>query len=398
MQEIEEPRASLRRILYITGVFILFFAGNVILAVKNRMLLDELFCTLILNVVFLCIFVICVIRSRVSGRLGYQGTDYSRLFVYLIAGWVLAVTGAYIGDFLMPIGFMAFVFCSYFTLELAMGMELYFAMTVCLLCGRGTYPIYCYCLMLAADIFLAGYLKDIRNRGFVHRIFVIATTGCVNAFIPVLFYYFTFGRLDKKTMSFVAAEALLLVLFVWLVYPWLIRANEKEEAASYEMLLEDEYPLLADMRRYSMVEYQHGRKVSRLAELCGREIGVSELTCAVGGMYYRLGKMEGPPEIENAVKVAANRCFPPDVIAILEEYAGKKRLPQTPESAIVHMVDTLVTKLDLMSQDMVTSSWNASMVIYQTLNEFSNQGIYDEAKLSMNQFLRIREKLVQTWS
>ncbi len=397
MQEIAEPKASLRRILYVTGIFILFFGGNVILAVKNRMLLDELFCTIILNVVFLCIFVICVMRGRISGSLGYRGTDYLMLFIYLVAGWALAITGAYISDYLMPIGFIVFLFCAYFTQELAMGMGLYFAMTVCLLCGRGTYPLYCYCLMLAADVFLAGYLRDIKDRGFLHRAFVIILTGCVNFFMPVVFYYFSFGRLDKKTMTFVAGEAAGLAVFVWLIYPWLIRVNEKEEMTAYEVLLDEDYPLLADMRRYSMVEYQHAKKVSNLAELCGTEIGANEQACAVGGMYYRLGKMEGPPEIENAVKVAINRCFPPDVIAILEEFAGKNRLPQSPESAIVHMVDALVTKLDLMSEDMTASSWNSNMIIYQTLNEFSNQGFYDEAKLSMNQFLKIREKLVQTW-
>ena len=79
----------------------------------------------------------------------------------------------------------------------------------------------------------------------------------------------------------------------------------------------------------------------------------------------------------------------------MKEFEGKKRRPQTPESAIVQMVDALVTKIDLMDKDVMSSVWNESMVIYQTLNEFSNDGMYDEAELSMNQFLKVREKLVQ---
>ena len=35
------------------------------------------------------------------------------------------------------------------------------------------------------------------------------------------------------------------------------------------------------------------------------------------------------------------------------------------------------------------------MVIYQTLNEFSTNGMYDNAGMSMNMFLKIREYLVQ---
>lgn len=65
------------------------------------------------------------------------------------------------------------------------------------------------------------------------------------------------------------------------------------------------------------------------------------------------------------------------------------------ESAIVHMVDKVVTKLDLLDKETFSTTWNQDMVIYQTLNENSATGIYDESGLSMNQFLTIRDFLVK---
>ena len=65
------------------------------------------------------------------------------------------------------------------------------------------------------------------------------------------------------------------------------------------------------------------------------------------------------------------------------------------ESAIVHMVDRVVTKLDLLDKETFSSNWNQDMVIYQTLNEESATGIYDESGLGMNQFLEIRDFLVK---
>ena len=59
------------------------------------------------------------------------------------------------------------------------------------------------------------------------------------------------------------------------------------------------------------------------------------------------------------------------------------------------MVDALVTKIELLDQDTMSSTWNQDMVIYQTLNELSQKGIYDESGISINQFLKIREKLVR---
>ena len=55
----------------------------------------------------------------------------------------------------------------------------------------------------------------------------------------------------------------------------------------------------------------------------------------------------------------------------------------------------MVTKLDLLDKETFSSNWNQDMVIYQTLNEESATGIYDESGLGMNQFLEIRDFLVK---
>lgn len=62
---------------------------------------------------------------------------------------------------------------------------------------------------------------------------------------------------------------------------------------------------------------------------------------------------------------------------------------------MVHMVDKVITKLDVLDKRTFSTNWNQDMVIYQTLNENSSTGIYDESGLSMNQFLRIRDFLVK---
>jgi hypothetical protein len=39
------------------------------------------------------------------------------------------------------------------------------------------------------------------------------------------------------------------------------------------------------------------------------------------------------------------------------------------------------------------------MIIYQTLNEYSRSGIYDQSGMSMNQFLKVREVLTkENWN
>ena len=97
--------------------------------------------------------------------------------------------------------------------------------------------------------------------------------------------------------------------------------------------------------------------------------------------------------IDNAIKLANDYCFPNDVIQILSEYGGIVYLPSSRESAIVHMVDAVTTKVELFDADSMSSNWNQNMVIYQTINELSQKGFYDNSGLTMNNFLVIREIL-----
>ncbi len=391
-----ERNLSIRRMFYILTIFVTFLCGTWFLAMQNTLLLDELICVLVFDVVFLSIFVIRLMRERISGALFYQGTSYYRFFILFAMGWIIAIAGSYLDDYLMPIGLLVFWLASGLTEAMALEVGLYFVVLICLLCGRGTYSIFCYCLILAGDAFFAGYFISIKEKKIIlAKIMMYLMCGLYQLCLPIMFYYLNFGKVAKSIVGPLVIEAVCVVFFVAILFPWLITFNRSERRTSYDMLLEEDYPLLEDLRRFSESEYFHAIKVYELCSICAKEINIDVKACAAGGLYYRIGKMLGSPEIENAVKEATNRCFPPEVIAILEEYEGEKRLPQTPESAIVHMVNALVERIELMDNEEMENSWNEDMLIYQTLNEFSNTGVYDQAKLSMNQFLRIREKLVQ---
>ncbi len=392
MEELAEPKISNRRLVYVVAIYLLFLFGTLFLALQNQILIDEILCALLFDVIILSVLFITMIRKRVTNRLSYAGMSYRRLFVYLLIGWIVTAAGIYLPEFMTPFAFVVYILASHLDDVLTMGIALYFNCMFCLLCGTSMYVLYCYYLVILVNSFLAQYLKN-KNKSFF--VFAYACVLAVNFFLPIAFSYFIYAKVAQTTVLYAAVYALLLVLFVWLLYPALLRMDDKANQTAYEILLDDEYALVADLQRYSMAEYLHARRVSELSSECAAEIDANELACACGGLYYRMGKMLGEPSIKNAVIMATNHCFPPEVIAILAEFEGKERLPQSPESAIVQMVDALVTRLELMDKNTMSSSWNQDMLIYQTLNEFSNAGMYDEAGLSMNQFLRIREKLVQ---
>ena len=93
--------------------------------------------------------------------------------------------------------------------------------------------------------------------------------------------------------------------------------------------------------------------------------------------------------------LAQLNCFPQDVIRILAEFNGQEREISTPESAVVNMVNQLVSRFEHLKEETSKSTWNREIVIYQTLNELSSSGLYDKSGLSINSYLQIREFLVR---
>lgn len=389
---IRENKISTKRAIFMTGVLLTFGAGLLFFIVRSQVLLDELFCLSVLHVIFALIMVLAIVKRRLTGDMAEgQSNDYRRLFVYFLICWVLEIVFVFCPDYFIPVMLIPLLLSLAMDSALALSFGIYFTILLCVFEGLGNNALYCYCLLDILGIMLLPYVKDKKR---LESMDTYILYFLINSLVPILFYYMTYLELSAHLFFYAIGNGIVTTAMLLIFYQPLSRGNKRAEEDKYARLMEDTYPLVADIRNYSMAEYNHAKRVSRLSAMCAQEIGADIMCCACAGFYYRLGKMEGEPEIDNALKLANDHCFPIDVMLIMEEYGGIIRLPQTPESAIVHMVDMLVTKIELLDQDTMSSTWNQDMVIYQSLNEWSQKGFYDESGMSINQFLRIREKLV----
>ena len=392
MIQVEENKISTRRIAYFILLGIVFAVGTVVLAWKNEILMDQLLCSICLDVFFLMVFIGNIMHKRLSEQLTYSGTSYFKIFICVSICWGICIFNSFLPEFFAFIVIMALILTSVLDGELSLALSIYFDVLFCLSCDCGIYVLICYLVLSVLTSLAAMRWK---HRETKRSIFDYLTCFVIQCFVTVVFYYITYHSLDLKIMLYTCLLSVINCIFLFFVFPKLIQLDNAEKMNSYLNILDPEYSLVEDIRRFSLAEYEPGRKVSQIARKCAHTIGANELCCACGGFYYRIGRMEGEPVVANGVKIAIDHCFPIDVVAILSEYAFLEKKPQSIESAIVHMVDALITKIELLDFKTISTDWNQDMLIYQTLNELSAEGLYDESKLSMNQFLKIRDYLVK---
>lgn len=388
---IEESKFSFERVVTLLGIIFLYIAGSVLLLLRNEILMDEILCLAVISCSFLIVFVLSLVIRRLNGT--YSGSNYKRVFLIHLICFVLLFGFTFFSNHFMPFILIGLLMNAILDDSFSIGISCYFAIIYTIIEGCNIYFLYGYILLSIMGILLSNALKsDFR----IPKIYLFFCAFAMNLSVSLVFTYFVYKQISKTEYILLLAESFIVAIFMNLIFPRILFWIEQQNTVKYEEILELEYPLLQDIKRFSVSEYNHAIRVSRLARACVYEIRGNELTAACGGMYYRLGKVLGKPEIQNAVKASNDHCFPKDVISILTEYGGIIKKPQSPESAVVHMCDVVVSKMEALSKnESMRSNWNQDMVIYQTLNEYSQRGFYDESGLSINQFLLVRERMIR---
>ena len=362
----------------------------VICGVLHNVRVDHLIVwSFICLVCFLC-FALYVERERLQGEMSRGiSNDYSLLtFIYLIC-LLGACAGSLLPAFAAPVMALSVLCNGAFRTKLGTALAVYFSVLTALFSEGGEFEMTAYVLLALAGLFLTELFLQ---RGL--RLWTGILVVCLSVVIPVCCNYLLSHVLKVRTILVTFAGSLVTLLVLALI-PKLRNRETVAEEVSLDTIMDEHYHLRKEIERYSTVDYNHALRTSQVAARLAAGIGADEKLARAGGFYYRIGKLEGEPFIENGVRIAQDNCFSQRLVAILAEYNGEQRLPGSIESAIVQISDMIVTKFDLLDKDTFSSTWNRDIVIYQSMNEKSAEGLYDNSGLSMNQFLTIRELLVK---
>lgn len=383
-------RFVMKRYLNIVLILFVTLTGTTVISLLHGKFMDEVAVCLLIDLMFMALFLFVLEHDRMHKTISSnKETTFRRILRGYLISWVIALISSYFPEFLKPMLAIPLVMMAFGTHSITICVGMFLNAMLCLILGSTIYEMVLYTLLILLGCMLTDAIEEGRLK-FWYELAILA----VSTTLPALFYYLAYRETKLSLLLFGAVEGLVIDVFLHLFY---LRAVEVREAEIPDMLddmLDDAYPLARELKNFSKADYRHAKRVSQLSARCARVVGADEELCAAAGFYYRIGILEGESIVSGGIRLAQRECFPEDVIRIISEYNGEQKLPSNIESAIVHMVDGLIKKLEVLDADMMSSGWNQNMVIYQTLNEFSAEGLYDKSGLSMNMFLKIREYLV----
>ncbi len=391
MENMTEERFITMRVLKLAYIAAVTVLSGAVLGAVHKLHLGDILALVFVDALFAVLFVFYL----ESGRLHYSdkpdsAEDYERMCVYVTLGEIGLALISFCPDYTAPVLVMAFLLSAALHREQALVLSLFFDVQLTLCTQASVYVMACSLMLMFLGVMLTRMYERAEYRKFAEM-----SALALSIAVPVLFSYMEGGTPVPWFFMLCILSGAISVIGMHFLYDSLHHRLEHFGEISLDTIVDPSFHLVREIKKYSQVDYNHAIRVSKIAAHCAADIGADVKLAAVGGFYYRIGKLEGEPFIENGVKIAQNNCFPHLVIQILSEYYGEINPISMIESAVVHITDMLVTKFELMDKSTLSSSWNRDMIIYQTLNEQSSSGIYDQSGLSMNQFLKIREFLAK---
>lgn len=387
----KNEKISMHRIIPIIGIILSAIISAGILCYVNKLDIDQITCIAFLVIAFIPIIVLELTYERRRDMLGNnKQTTFKRARNGFIICCVLMLAISFMPEYFRPVIILPVIMTAYSNDVLGLCTGMYFNILLAFTTGGSFNELLTYTMLVLIGGMLAKMLKQVEYRLFIGLIYLFSSV-----LFPNIFYYFANETIEFRNLILGSVNGIVIALYVIALYPNMRERTLREKHYYYGDILADEFKQVREIRKFAPEEYYHARKVSEIAYKYALQLDLKTDLAAAAGFYYRLGKWVGDPPIENAVRKASELCFPEELIQILREYNGTDDLPSTPESALVHIVDSLLVKLEMTDAERGTSQFDRDILIHQTLNEYSSAGLYDKSGLSINAFIKIREWLLK---
>lgn len=386
-----KEKVNIRRAVSVLAIILSTFGLSGIFCYMQKLYPDEIICVMCINIFCISLMVFELEFDRKRKYIANNTkTTFSKVAVGYFACCLIAFAFWYMQSYCKPVIIFAFILYAVGNEMLAFFMGMYLVILLGIIQTGDFNELALYMMLLSLGIVIARAMENTKLKYMLY-----INTFCISAVLPGIFYYFANKEIDNKIIFYSVINGVISAAAAFISCRYIIPASRAECDNFLLDIISEDYDQVKELKAYSHFEYNHAHMVSDIAYRCAKAVGLDMDLCAAAGFYYRIGNWEGAPYVENGIKKAEALCFPESVIEIIAEYYGEEKRPSSPESALVHIVDALVIKLEKMKEGVGLSQWNKEMIIYQTLNEFSSSGIYDDSGLGMNQFLKIREYLTK---
>ena len=317
--------------------------------------------------------------------------NYRRVALCVFLVCVFLAVFSYLPAFSEPVLFLAALVS--ISLGPALGFMIPGLLTLLLsmIMGYGIYHTMFLLMMIIIGSILDGeVLSGKTSRKWLVYDFLVF---CIVSSFSVMFSYLENNGLENLNIIYAVCGALFSFILVMIFEAFLGRAVSKKDYVKLKKIMGDDFILRSQMRNFDKDFYERSSFISRCAVSVAAHIGADGLLTEAAGFYYRLGNLGDKESVDNGIDLALEYEFPGDLIWILYESRGVKRLPTTVPSGIVYIIENVISAFE--TNPSLKSQMDYELIVHKVTNKLSTEKKLDNCGISMNNFLTIRDDLLK---
>lgn len=214
-----------------------------------------------------------------------------------------------------------------------------------------------------------------------------AQTACI---VLYLNERLNFGMFVLPTIGLFLNAILLVIVLKYFSYSVVNRYR-----MIYMEINDQEFKLIAEMKQNDKEAYFQAIHTGYLCERIAVRLGLSSAECKAGGYYHKLADCSMEQREELFETLADEYHFPPAVLKLLDECNRKGHKFKTPEAAVVHMADAVVSSIRYLFLNNPDAVISYEQVINSIFDRKVKTGQFDECSITFSQFQHMRKLFLE---
>lgn len=387
-----ERKWAKERLFYIIGIYIVTVLMNGIMGLMLHHTKKDILGIVTVGILLVSFIIFLLETMRIEH--GYRIEkyyNYKRVFCFFTGWSVFELLILIIPSYLRPILVIGILCTLILNTTVGFLMNIYFS-TMLILVGDGSVELYLlYTLSGIIGCLIADYLKD-------KKTFVSASISliCSNICLTILFEYLATSDFHAIYAWQAFGAGVITILLIKLLLPYI---ETFVDDGLYKRLLticSSKHLLVKQLKEFSEAEYQHTLAVAKVSGNAAEIIGADPLLAKVGGLYHRIGLIQGSDYIEENIHLAGEYNFPIELVQVLYEYSGRYVLPSSKEAAIVMIVDNMLLKFLQNRKDILNGAVSKEVIVQQTFNEMLAKGLLDNSGITLKMYMDLKEMFIKS--
>lgn len=338
---------------------------------------------LIIFVILTAVTLFCLQSESKDKRIGVkEGAVYFGLLC-------LCILSVFLPYLLRPVFFAGMVISCMTTVAGGLAVQNYFILLNVLLAEEPIEVVFYYIIIGSLACIFSDYLKNKKTFPFV-LVIMLSVQLTLYAGMKITIE----GTYHLKDIGAIIVSDIIAAIGMILF----LNLKNRKKDNPLEAVLSPDHELLCRFREYSKEQYLHGQRVSMLAQGMAEKVGADILLSKAGGLYYKIGKIEGKDYIVHGLEIADKYGFPENLTAILKQHPKKNIVPLTIEAAIVMLADTVVSSFEHIYKTHPEISFDKQKVLEQILNSRLEKGYLNQSGMTLHMYYELKNYLMEEGS